>query len=81
MTKYVIRKGSLTEELYLQPAGHWGRYDTARRFSTPDKATQCAEQLGIEDYGIFDAGAAVPVGRTPGGLAKGVHAVHERRPR
>lgn len=66
MTKYVIRKGSLTEELYLQPAGHWGRYDTARRFSTQDKATQCAKKLGIgENYGIFDAGAAKPV--KPGG--------------
>jgi hypothetical protein len=62
MTKYVIRKGSLAEELYLQPAGHWGRYDTARRFSTQDKATQCAEKLGIgENYGIFDAGARKPV--------------------
>lgn len=52
----VVRKGSLTEDLYLQDDGTWGPYKTARRFYSERKAEQAAHTaLGQDNHnwGLF----------------------------
>lgn len=49
----VIRKGSVTENVYLQRDGTWGEYRTARRFYSQNAAEKAGTALGIDDYGIF----------------------------
>jgi hypothetical protein len=54
-SKFVIRKGSLTEELYMQPHGGFGDYKTAKRFSREavDKAAASFERAHGKNYGVF----------------------------
>ena len=46
----VVRMGSLSENLYLQKDGSWGRYGTARRFRSDAEAEPFCEPGG---HGIF----------------------------
>ena len=48
-----IRKGSFTEELYLDPAGQWGPWAVAAKFTTNEAADNFAARHGIADHGVF----------------------------
>jgi hypothetical protein len=48
-----VRKGSLTEDLYLQRDGRWGPWKTARVFSDEDAAEKACAKLKITNYGLF----------------------------
>lgn len=51
----VVRRGSLTEDKYIQPDGTWGDWQTAKRFSNEDLATQFYDRFfpGVDNYGLF----------------------------
>ena len=51
--RLVIRRNQLSPSEYLQRDGTWGDLRTARRFASQNAAAKAAEQLGIDQYGIF----------------------------
>jgi hypothetical protein len=55
--RYVIRKGSLFDNLFLTASHHWGRLEKAKTF-TERQADQVAGTLATNNYGIFDLGHA-----------------------
>ena len=55
--RFVIRKGSLFDNLFLTASHRWGRLDKAKTF-TERQADQVAERLATNNYGIFDLGHA-----------------------
>lgn len=61
MTRHVVRRGGL-HELYLQPDGSWGPYETAKRFTSQGAA--CADHArrfpGSEDFGVFPCSVTSP---------------------
>lgn len=49
-----IRKGSLTEDLYLNRQGEWVEWKDAAWFNSQDAAIKFAVKMGIgENYGLF----------------------------
>ena len=55
--RFVIRKGSLFDNLFLTAWHRWGRLDKAKTF-TERQADQVAGGLATNNYGIFDLGHA-----------------------
>jgi hypothetical protein len=55
--RFVIRKGSLFDNLFLTASHRWGRLDKAKTF-TERQADQVAETLATHNFGIFDLGHA-----------------------
>ena len=55
--RFVIRKGSLFDNLFLTASHRWGRLDKAKTF-TERQADQVADTLATANYGIFDLGHA-----------------------
>ena len=55
--RFVIRKGSLFDNLFLTASHRWGRLDKAKTFSER-QADQVADTLATTNYGIFDLGHA-----------------------
>jgi hypothetical protein len=54
--KFVVRKGGLLREKFLQKNGRWsGDYKTAKRFSSKDAADRAGAIQG-PDYGVFPIG-------------------------
>ena len=51
--RYVIRKGSLSDNLFLTASHRWGRLEKAETF-TQRQAERVAEALATYNYGIFD---------------------------
>ena len=51
--RFVIRKGSLLENLFLTASHRWGRLDKVKTF-TERQAYQVAGTLTANNYGIFD---------------------------
>lgn len=52
--KYVVRKGSLVIDIYLQPDGSMGPYISAKRFGTQDAAIKAGRAVfPSDDFGIF----------------------------
>jgi len=51
--RFVIRKGSLFDNLFLTASHHWGRLEKAKTF-TERQADQVAGTLVTNNYGIFD---------------------------
>jgi len=48
-----VRKGSLTEDVYLQKDGRWGPWKTARIFASENAAEKACAKLKITNYGLF----------------------------
>jgi len=55
--RFVIRKGSLFDNLFLTPSHRWSRLEKARTF-TEQQAAKAATALVTRNYGIFDLGHA-----------------------
>lgn len=55
--RFVIRKGSLIDNLFLTASHRWGRLDKAKTF-TKRQADQVADTLATRNYGIFGLGHA-----------------------
>jgi len=55
--RFVIRKGSLFDNLFLTVSHRWGRLDKAKTF-TERQADHVAGTLATHNYGIFDLGHA-----------------------
>lgn len=53
--RYVIRKGSLFDNLFLTVSHRWGRLEKAKTF-TERQADQVADTLATHNFGIFDLG-------------------------
>ena len=51
--KFVLRKGSLFDNLFLTASRRWGRLDKAKTF-TQKQAEKTAESLSTQNFGIFD---------------------------
>jgi len=51
--RYVIRKGSLRENLFLTAGHRWGSLDKARTF-TEKQVGEVADRLCAKNFGIFD---------------------------
>jgi hypothetical protein len=57
--KFVVRRGSLTAEEYLQAYGAWGDYRSAKRFASQDAAEKFYRQrFTSENFGIFPVSVA-----------------------
>jgi len=50
----VVRKNQIAPDLYLDAAGRWTDYRTAKRFRTDDAAERFAHRHGIKVFGIFN---------------------------
>ena len=62
---YRIRKGSLTENLYLTKDGTWANWAKAKKFTTQDAADKFAQKHGIgKNYGLFDKPCRMFSGRS-----------------
>jgi hypothetical protein len=55
--RFVIRKSSLFDNLFLTASHRWGRLDKAKAFNEK-RADQVAGTLPTNNYGIFDLGHA-----------------------